>query len=324
MSKHNIKKKIFSVGFSPDNTHKVLTFCGLKIKMKNNNPIDNLTNIVLKSIDITKLPKATGYIRILQTLEFYMLKEVDRICEKHGISYWLEGGTLLGAVRHKGFIPWDDDLDIAMTAEDFEKFEQIVTEELQNTDFVFQHVPSHIGKILHKKFLPTNNKEMLDFVNWAKTEKLYLGLDIFPYHYIKNEKSDKAFEDLSKARLEKKKLYKKYKNIEDFTKIQKFLDELNWCYTTRIPQDKIYLGLETIDTKIMIFKTSDIFPLKKVEFEGAYFYAPNKYKVLLQEQYDDFMQPVFSHTHINFKYVCKEDKLKLLEHETLEERRLSR
>ena len=57
-----------------------------------------------------------------------MLKFVDSFCKENDIKYWLEGGTLLGAMRHGGFIPWDDDTDICMTYSDAEKFKRLMIE----------------------------------------------------------------------------------------------------------------------------------------------------------------------------------------------------
>ena len=59
-----------------------------------------------------------------------ILLEVDKICKKHDISYWLSSGTLIGALRHDGFIPWDDDLDIAILCKDLDEVNRVMCEEL--------------------------------------------------------------------------------------------------------------------------------------------------------------------------------------------------
>lgn len=69
-------------------------------------------------------------LRAAQLRMLEILNEIDKICKKYNITYWLDGGTLLGCVRHKGFIPWDDDLDIAVYEEDYERLLAILQKEL--------------------------------------------------------------------------------------------------------------------------------------------------------------------------------------------------
>ena len=78
-------------------------------------------------------------LRACQLKQLAILEEIDKICKRHKIEYWLDGGTLLGAVRHGGFIPWDDDIDIGMSLEDEKRFEEIAPKELP--DWLYLQTP---------------------------------------------------------------------------------------------------------------------------------------------------------------------------------------
>ena len=84
-------------------------------------------------------------LRRLQETELEILIEIDRICRKNNIKYSLTGGTLLGAVRHNGFIPWDDDADISMLREEYRKFQKACCTDLDKERFYFQDMETTEG-----------------------------------------------------------------------------------------------------------------------------------------------------------------------------------
>ena len=86
-----------------------------------------------------KVTLSPAKLRNLQLIELEMLVEVDRICRKYNIEYSLDGGTLLGAVRHKGFIPWDDDADVIFTRHEYARFCRACRKELDKERFFLQN-----------------------------------------------------------------------------------------------------------------------------------------------------------------------------------------
>lgn len=84
-----------------------------------------MNNIEYKEIDIEELKK----------IEIKILKFIKKICEENNLSYFLCNGTLLGAIRHKGFIPWDGDIDICMPRKDYQKFLNIMNNIKSNYNF---------------------------------------------------------------------------------------------------------------------------------------------------------------------------------------------
>lgn len=118
---------------------------------------------------------SSSEIRRLQLEELSVLDELDRICKKHGLRYYLTAGTLLGAVRHGGFIPWDDDVDVAMPRKDYDKLFKICQTDLHE-NFFYQNEKT---ERLHTFFFAKIRKN-----GTHVTEHLLNGVDIHDGCYV--------------------------------------------------------------------------------------------------------------------------------------------
>lgn len=121
-----------------------------------------------------------------QRIMLEILKEFHRVCVENNLIYWLEGGTLLGAIRHGGFIPWDDDIDIAMPKEDFEKLCQIADTAIGKGFFLQTSATDPAYKLMIAK-LRKNNTRIIETGETGK-EGYHHGIfiDIIPYVSYKN------------------------------------------------------------------------------------------------------------------------------------------
>ena len=136
--------------------------------------------------------------REVQLTELEILCFFDKLCEKNNLKYYLTGGTLLGAIRHKGFIPWDDDIDICMPRKDYE---QLLTLSLNSDryilqNYIFGNLKRAITKIVDVK---THTSGLLE-------EDIHLWIDIFPIDGLPDEK-DKVKAIYRKTYLYRKLLY---------------------------------------------------------------------------------------------------------------------
>lgn len=124
----------------------------------------------------------------LQDMVYSIFQEYDRICQKYDIHYTMEGGTLLGAVKYGGFVPWDDDIDVVMKREEYEKFLKVAPGELDKKFFLqsYNNVPEFP---LNYAKICLNGTQICDY-DYSHLKNMHHGvfMDIFPLDEVKPEK----------------------------------------------------------------------------------------------------------------------------------------
>lgn len=243
-------------------------------------------------------------IREVQLLGLEILKEVVRVCEQYNIKYYLSSGTLLGAVRHKGFIPWDNDVDIEMPVEDYRRFLKIAPKELPERFFV-QTYRTDIGYNDLWAKVRLNGTTSLP-IAWKKMDIHWgIGIDIFPMigiydnHVLKNFQ----FRLLSISRMLIAKDFVLATNPEEISTSYKLkliyklpaIFRVNICKLLEGLASKKYGKSKKIAQVYMpLFKELDRKKCEKsikIIFEGVAFSAPENYDYILTEYYGDYMTP---------------------------------
>jgi LPS biosynthesis protein len=209
----------------------------------------------------------------VQVVLLEMLKDIDALCQKYNIPYFLNGGSALGAVRHKGFIPWDDDADIAMMYEDYLRFLDAV-KELPDIYIVHCFEFNEKYNVLIPAMKIRKKGTYIKEVNRLLENKISdcdgIFVDVFVYDYCSKKKwVDLPFRLLNQLLMP---LIIFFENIHINPTLLK-----HWFYRNAIFYGKINAGSDFIGFSLtwtfktplhpFIFNKSDIYPVQYVDFE---------------------------------------------------------
>ena len=247
-------------------------------------------------------------LRKVRQTQLEIAREIHRVCQENDISCFLAHGTFLGAVRHGGFIPWDDDMDMGMLRSDYEKFCRIAPEKLKpefclQTWYTEPNYGLPFGKVMKRNTLYLENKKT------RRLENNGIYVDIFPYDYAPEDVQERNRLTASLLSIYRVKLMKSgYKPwMEDDRIIWKkrigyLYYQLKSLFVTqeRLARDYDTLAVAVHDspvicerngrTKLDCYDRSWVEELADYSFEGERFKGPKNYDRYLSTLYGDYME----------------------------------
>ena len=235
-------------------------------------------------------------LRACQLKQLGILAEIDRLCRKHGIGYWLDGGTLLGAVRHGGFIPWDDDIEIAMPLADYRRFVEVARKELPE-GLVLQTPADGAMKEPITKVRDLNSFFVEPGDDFSADYGKGLFVDIFPFMPYPNVSRRFArrfglMYSKSYSILHKPHRYSLRSFAEFFWFGARFLvARMVWAVAFATRKKDTYISNVLNNNGYGIMHRQDsVFPLSTIEFEGKTFSAPANADAYLSDLYKNYME----------------------------------
>lgn len=273
-------------------------------------------------------------IRSIQQENLKSLKKLDEICKKYQLQYWVAYGSLLGTIRHQGFIPWDDDLDVGMMREDFDRLCEVPAEEW-GEDCIFcgpdSDDPRHdkmFGRVYRKN---TRIQSRGDVENWAilgtgEAFSTSLMLDIFVFDWVPEDHAEfmKLYNRLMPMAVSRYKRTKYWYRTPGHSPMElaKLVIKNAYGIYMRKRYDRPWAHLAEVNRKEALavggngigclcvrdennFTKEDYFPLVMMKFEDMEVPVPRNYDKMLRKWYGDYMQfpPEDQRYHIQFIYV---------------------
>ncbi len=236
--------------------------------------LNDLRNILIYNFPINQVPKATGKLRLIQDGNKVLLALFNEKCKEHGIRYWLDYGTLLGAVRHQGFIPWDDDLDVSVERQDYDRLLSLLPQLFPEEEGFFWKI--HAFLQIGYKGTPLN-------------------IDIYPYHFYSESLSTPEQHEKLDALMSRFKTQvvwsDSHLDLPDADVVKKIKTDILQGKDA-LPESELpglFLSPAITFTKNTHFPYETYFPLKTMMFEGLELPVPNHARQYLQFFYGDYM-----------------------------------
>lgn len=241
----------------------------------------------------SSIPLADGNLRKAQLVVLDILREFDKVCKENDILYWVMGGSLVGAIRHKGFIPWDDDVDVGMTRKDLQKFKE---KSMAN------------NKIKLINYYNFNGKYRIPKVVLKDTETDFC-IDVVVFDEVEISDGSNKSKIWTRNRKLRKKVINKLRVIRriwfrDFThtqtlendlgrkeKLDSFFDRAVKKCNYDTSGNTLIWGIDNFDSKakrkMRIFNKDDIFPCNILQFENLDVPVPKQYRRFSMEEVGD-------------------------------------